>query len=132
MSRMGWWPGSLSPESAQRQIPLVVGPVALDVLGCRALVEGRVIHLPAREAAILEVLMRNPGRVMLVSELCAAIGERADRGEHVARWARRLARRLVLSPLLAPLIESVGIESVGDEGYRYTSTEFPAEERLDV
>jgi hypothetical protein len=40
--------------------------------GCRwrrVVVEGCVVHLPAREAAILEVLRRNPGRVVSVREL---------------------------------------------------------------
>jgi DNA-binding response OmpR family regulator len=79
-----------------------------------------VVHLPAQEAAILEVLMRNPGRVVSVSELMGAIGQPQDRSEHVARWVRRLARRLVISPLLAPLVESVG-----NAGYRYTPIGLP-------
>ena len=111
-------------ELAEGRAPLVVGPAALDVVGRRVLVEGRVVHLPAREAAILEVLMRNPGRVVSVSELRGAIGEQQDRSEHVARWARRLVRRLVISPLLAPLVEPVG-----KAGYRYTWTGLAAERR---
>lgn len=94
----GWWRGSAARELAQRRAPLVVGPAALDVVGCRVVVEGYVVHLLAREAAILEALMRNPGRVVSVSELCRMIGEQQSCSEHVARWARCLARRLVVSP----------------------------------
>jgi DNA-binding response OmpR family regulator len=123
---MGWWRGSAWQELEQRRAPLVVGPVALDVVGCRVVVEGCVVHLPAREAAILEVLMRNPGRVVSVSELCGVIGEQQDRGEYVKWWVRRLARRLVVSPLLAPLIESVE-----NAGYRYTWIGLPEERKSD-
>jgi two-component system copper resistance phosphate regulon response regulator CusR len=124
---MGWWRGSLWQELTQWRVPLVAGPVALDVVGCRVLIEGRVVHLPAREAAILEVLMRHPGRVISVSELTGAIGEQADRGEQVARWVHRLARRLVISPLQAPLVESVP-----NAGYRYTPIASPGERQPDL
>jgi DNA-binding response OmpR family regulator len=97
---------------------LIVGPAALDVVGRRVIIEGYIVHLPARETAILEVLMRHSGRVVSPSELCAAIGQRPNRDHQVARWVRRLTRRLMINPLLAPVIESV--ESVG---YRYIPTE---------
>ena len=117
---MDWWRGSAWQELAPRRVSLVVGPVALDVVRHRVLVGGRVVHLPARETAILEVLMRNPGRVISVSELARAIGEQADRDRQVARWVGRLARRLALSPLQAPLVESVP-----NAGYRYTPIASP-------
>lgn len=123
MSRStGWWRGLGWRQRKQPQAPLVVGPVALDVLNRRVLVEGCVVHLPAREAAILEALMHNPGRVLSVSELSGAIGEQAERAQRVARWVRRLARRLVASPLQAPLVESVG-----NAGYRYIPMGLPEE-----
>jgi DNA-binding response OmpR family regulator len=99
----GWWRGFVRQKLIQRQAPLVVGPAALDVVGRRVLIQGCMVRLPAREAAILEVLMRNPGRVVSLSELSGAIDQPQDHSEHVARWVRRLARRLVISPLLAPL-----------------------------
>lgn len=95
-----------------------VGPAALDVVGRRVIIQGHIVHLPARDAAILEVLMHYAGRVVSPRELCAAIGQRPNRDDHVARWVRRLTRRLMINPLLAPLIESV--DSVG---YRYIPTE---------
>jgi two-component system, OmpR family, response regulator len=113
--RRRWWSAPLRHRLAERQAPLIVGPAALDVVGRRVIIAGYVVHLPAREAAILEVLMRHAGRVVSLSELRAAIGDRQHREEHVARWVRRLTRRLTVNPLLAPLIESV--ESAG---YRYS------------
>jgi len=94
--------------------------VALDVVGRRVLVDGFVVHLPVREAAILEVLMRDAGRVVSLSELRGAIGARQAADDDVARWVRRLGRRLAVSPLLAPLIESVGTA-----GYRYSWADLP-------
>jgi DNA-binding response OmpR family regulator len=84
------------------------------------LVDGFVVHLPVREAAILEVLMRDAGCVVSLGELHRAIGARHAGDDDVARWVRRLSRRLVVSPLLVPLIESVGTA-----GYRYTWTALP-------
>lgn len=88
------------------------------------MIAGYLVHLPAREAAILDVLMRNAGRVVSVSELCTVIGERQDHGPYVARSARRLARRLIVSPPHAPLVESVG-----NAGYRYTPIASPKRRR---
>jgi len=110
-----WWRRSAYRQHAGRQAPLIVGPAALDVVGRRVLVDGFVVHLPVREAAILEVLMRDAGRVVSPRELHRAIGARRAGEDDVARWVRRLSRRLIVSPLLAPLIESVGTA-----GYRYT------------
>jgi two-component system KDP operon response regulator KdpE len=115
---MRCWPAPAQQGLAEQRPPLIVGPAALDVIRRRVLIEGYIVHLPARETAILEVLMRHAGRVVSPRELCAAIGQRPNRDDHVARWVRRLTRRLMINPLLAPLIESV--DSVG---YRYIPTE---------
>ena len=124
---MDWWRRSAWYKLAQRQVPLVVGPVALDVVRRRVLIDGRVMHLPAPETAILEVLMRNPGRVISVNELTEAIGEQADRGPQVAQWGRRLARRLTLSSLHAPVVESVP-----NAGYRYRPITSPNQQHPDL
>lgn len=79
------------------------------------MIEGHIVHLPAREAAILEVLMRHAGQVVSPRALCAAIGQRHHSNHQVARWVRRLAHRLMINPLVPHLVESV--QSVG---YRYT------------
>jgi two-component system response regulator RegX3 len=96
---------------------LVVGPVALDRATHRALISGQVVHLPAREAAVLEHLMRQPGRVLPTTELLAAAGEPTDHTRQLARLLRRLSRRLRVHPLLPDLIEQVGAA-----GYRFTAT----------
>ncbi|HZD14373.1 MAG TPA: winged helix-turn-helix domain-containing protein [Pseudonocardiaceae bacterium] len=115
---MRWWHAPVQHGLAEVRTPLIVGPAALDVIRHRVLIQGHIVHLPARETAILEVLMRHPGRVVSARQLCAAIGQPPNREDHLARWVRRLTRRLMINPLLAPLIESV--ESVG---YRYIPTE---------
>ena len=111
-----WWRAPAQRGLAQQRAPLIVGPAALDVVGRRVIIQGHIVQLPAREAVILEVLMRHAGQVVSPRELCAATGQRPNH-DHVARWVRRLTRRLMINPLLAPLIESV--ENVG---YRYTPT----------
>ena len=92
-----------------------VGPVELDVRAHRVQIEGHVVHLPAREAALLAVLMRNPGRVMTAAELHAAANGQVQRPEHVRRLVQRLSRRLTVNPLVPPLIERVP-----PGGYRFT------------
>lgn len=110
------WRPFLHEDLITRRTALSVGPVALDVVGRRVMIEGYVVHLPVREAAILEVLMGQAGRVVSPRELGAAIGQRHHRDPHLARWVRRLSRRLMVTPFLPPLIET--IESAG---YRYTA-----------
>lgn len=97
-------------------LSLVVGPVALDRAARRALVAGYVVHLPARKAAILEMLMRNARRVLPATELLAATGDQLDHTRQLRRLLRRLSRRLAISPLLPQLIERVG-----PDGYRFIS-----------
>lgn len=115
---MQWWRSFLHEDLAKQRLPLSVGSVALDVVGRRVMIEGFVVHLAAREAAILEVLMRQAGRVVSPRELDAAIGQRPNRDDHLAQCVRRLRRRLMVTPLLPPLIETVD-----GAGYRYTVIE---------
>ena len=79
------------------------------------MIQGCVVHLPGREAAILEVLMRQAGQVVSPRQLSAAIGQRHHRDDRLTRWVHRLSRRLMVSPLLPSLIETVD-----SAGYRYT------------
>jgi DNA-binding response OmpR family regulator len=87
----------------------------LDRAARRALVSGRVVHLPAGEAAILNVLMRSPGRVLPATELLAATGDQRNHPARPRRLIRRLSRRLATNPLGPRLIERVG-----PDGYRFT------------
>jgi DNA-binding response OmpR family regulator len=101
--------------TADPPAPLVAGPVVLDRDARRALVTGRVVHLPAGEAVILEVLMRSPGRVLPARELLAATGDQLEHTAQLRRLVRRLSRRLAINPLLPRLIERIG-----PDGYRFT------------
>lgn len=103
---------SQTSEPAATQLPLVVGPVVLDLGARRVLIEGHVVHLPVGEAVILDMLMRNPGRVLSRHELSVGADDRTAR--QLARLTRRLCRRLTVSPLLPRLIERVG-----RDGYRF-------------
>jgi DNA-binding response OmpR family regulator len=74
--------------------------VVLDVLRRRALVDGYVVRLPAREALLLGVLMRQTGQIVSQTELLHAAWGTGDPGDrHLERHVRRLRRRLVPSPL---------------------------------
>ena len=52
------------PPEATERVSLTVGDLELDLLGRRALRAGQAIPLLGKEFALLEALMRNPGRVM--------------------------------------------------------------------
>jgi DNA-binding response OmpR family regulator len=95
--------------------PLIVGPAALDRAGRRVMIAGHLIHLPDREAAVLDLLMHHPGRVLSCTQLKAAAGQHSDNPARVAKVVDRLGRRLTIHPLLPPLIERVGTT-----GYRFT------------
>jgi DNA-binding response OmpR family regulator len=103
----------LSLSTFGHRRPLVVGPVVLDRAACRALVSGQLVHLPAQEAALLEVLMSHPGRVLSAAELLAT--HDAKTAARLDTLVRRLSSRLAVIPLPQPLIERVGIA-----GYRFT------------
>jgi two-component system KDP operon response regulator KdpE len=109
-------PKEAAMTRAPHRPPLVVGPAALDRAGRRALIAGHVVHLPAQEAAILDQLMRHPGRVFAATELLAATGQSTENAERLPRLMRRLTRRLEVCPLLPPLIERVE-----PTGYRFTT-----------
>lgn len=52
---------------------LSVGPVALDPAGRRAYLDGAPLDLPAKEFAILELLLRNAGKVISRAQLESAL-----------------------------------------------------------
>ena len=92
--------------------------VVLDVARRRVHVDGHVVHLPAREAAVLRVLMTRAGQVVYR----AALGDAAGTAHHRAlnRLVRRLRRRLQPSPLCP-----TRLHRVGDTGYLYGSEAEP-------
>ena len=52
---------------------LRAGPVTLDPAARRAFLDGQPLELPAKEFAILELFMRNPGRVLSRAQLESAL-----------------------------------------------------------
>lgn len=107
------WPRRNQASAGAVRQPITVGGIALDPAARRVRVEGMVIHLPVREAVLLDLLMRCPGRVLGVDDLRAAGDAAAGR-----RTYRRLARRLMVDPLTPRLVERVG-----GSGYRFTPIE---------
>jgi two-component system copper resistance phosphate regulon response regulator CusR len=72
-------------ESAQpASTSLVHGGVVLDILGRRATVEGREVELSAREFALAEQFLRNPGHVLSREQLLSRVwGLDFDPGSNV-------------------------------------------------
>lgn len=68
------------------------------------LVDGHLVHLPGIEVQLLEILVAQPGRVVALDAVVAGLGISAARA---IRVARRLRRRLLVSPLYPPLIEII-------------------------
>lgn len=78
--------------------PLRVGPLVVDRNARRALLNGRVIDLSAKEFALLAALAKDPGRVWTKRELLRDVwdyrGETRTRtvDSHASRLRRKLAR----------------------------------------
>ena len=91
--------------------------VVFDGLRRRVLVDGYVVHLRAREAAVLGVLMVHPGQLVYNPALVNA-GWGTQRAHHSAvdRLMRRLRRRLEPSP-----VSPARLRRVGDTGYIFGS-----------
>jgi len=77
--------------------PIVLGALRFDTQHREAWVDGQVLHLPRRELAVLDLLMRRAGRVVLREALEAAVFGFDDvpasntLDSHVSRLRRRLA-----------------------------------------
>jgi DNA-binding response OmpR family regulator len=100
--------------SSQRSAMFVAGPVALDVAARSVSVGGAAIELSARECDVLELLMRNRGRVMARGDIEEHVwGSRFVGTSNVVDvFVRRVRRKLRdASPIL---------ETVRGVGYRIT------------
>ncbi len=75
---------------------LVAGPVVLDTERHQVTVDGRTVHMPLKEFAILELLMENPGRVVTRSSLMNNVwghdhvGDTKTLDVHIRRLRRRI------------------------------------------
>lgn len=96
--------------------------VVLDSLRRRVQVDGYVVHLSARETAVLRALMTRAGRVVYRPVLAAAAWGGDIEADHcpLDRLLGRLRRRLEPSPL-----SPVRLHRVGDAGYLFGSRPDP-------
>ncbi|MBV9139907.1 MAG: winged helix-turn-helix transcriptional regulator [Pseudonocardiales bacterium] len=105
-------PGQARGKDTHEQVMAADGLV-FDTRRRRVLLDGYVVHLPAREAALLRVLMAHPGQLVARSALVnAAWGAPGPPPGAVDRLLRRLRRRLQLSP-----VSPARLRRVGDIGY---------------
>jgi two-component system response regulator RegX3 len=70
---------------------LEVGPVRMDVERHTVTVDGTDVRLPLKEFELLEMFLRNPGRVLTRGQLIDASGARLRRRHQDARRAREAA-----------------------------------------
>ena len=76
------------------------GGLTLDVAGRRATRAGRPIELTGREADLLELLLREPGRVITRERALDEIWEDGAQDNVVDRYVTRLRRKLGPPPLI--------------------------------
>jgi two-component system response regulator MprA len=88
---------------------LAYADLSLDVAGRTATRSGRALDLTGRETALLELLLRQPGRVLTRERALEEIWEDAAEANVVDRYVTRLRRKLGDPPL---------IQTVTGVGYR--------------
>jgi two-component system response regulator MprA len=76
------------------------GDLTLDVAGRRATRAGRPIDLTAREVDLLELLLREPGRVVTRERALEEIWDDGAEANVVDRYVTRLRRKLGTPPLI--------------------------------
>jgi two-component system, OmpR family, response regulator MprA len=76
------------------------GDLTLEVAGRRAVRGGRAIELTGREADLLELLLREPGRVVTRERAIEEIWDDAAEPNVVDRYVTRLRRKLGSPPLI--------------------------------
>jgi DNA-binding response OmpR family regulator len=104
----------LREHAAAAETTLQVGDLRLDLLTREARRGELAVRLPAREAALLEFLMRHAGRVCSRAELLSSVwGYDHDPGTNIVQvYVGYLRRKLALPGSPAP------IETVRGAGYR--------------
>jgi DNA-binding response OmpR family regulator len=102
------------PATTQEHVIQAEG-ILLDVPRRRALIDGYLVHLPAREAAVLAVLMAHAGQIVHRAALADAAGGN-DQPDHpdLDRLMQRLRRRTEPSPL-----SPARLHHVSDTGYLF-------------
>jgi two-component system, OmpR family, response regulator len=103
----------LKKEAAPEPTVLGTGRVKLDLRSRRAAVDDRVVEFTAREFALLETFLRNPGQVLSREQLLSHVwGYDFDPGSNVVDVYVRYLRR--------KLGEDV-IETIRGAGYRFVA-----------
>ncbi|MDQ6927742.1 MAG: response regulator transcription factor [Actinomycetota bacterium] len=97
------------PRLATPPERLVGGPLALDTVGRRVTLAGEAIELSDMGVAILEVLLANPGRVLLRRRLAAACGLSGDGNGVLDFQVRRLREKLEASDGIRRIIAVRGV-----------------------
>jgi two-component system OmpR family response regulator len=99
---------SRRPQQTVQQTALQVHDLSLDLLDRTAMRQGQVIALHAKEFALLEVLMRNAGRVVTRSMLLERIwGFNFDPGTSVLETHVSRLRAKIDKPFDTPLIHTM-------------------------
>jgi DNA-binding response OmpR family regulator len=98
-------------RAADEPSALRAGPLTVDVLAHRAVLDGRGIQLSARELALLTAFARHPGQVLSRSQLLDMVwGLDHDPGSNVVEVYVAALRRKIGAPFL---------ETVRGIGYRF-------------
>ncbi|MFZ1287065.1 MAG: response regulator transcription factor [Candidatus Phosphoribacter sp.] len=102
----------LRETSGPEETVLTHGAIGLDLRTRRATVDGRVVDLSAREFALAETFLRNPGQVLAREQLLSHVwGYDFDPGSNIVDvYVRYLRRKLGVHR----------IETVRGMGYRFT------------
>jgi DNA-binding response OmpR family regulator len=113
----------LHGERAPEVTVLRAGALALDLRTRRAEIGGQQVDLSAREFALVEILLRNPGQVLTREQLLSHVwGFDFDPGSNIVDvYVRRLRRKLGSGP----------IETVRGMGYRLREDGDPPDSHSD-
>lgn len=94
-------------SSAKPKNVLEFEDLVLEVGSCRAFRSGREIYLSATEFRLLELLVRNPGRVLSRSAILDAVwGNRRGVGENTVEAFVRLLRKKMRDDTAKKLIQT--------------------------
>jgi len=91
---------ALTRRGAEPQARLAYADLSLDVSARTAVRAGRTIELTGREAALLELLLRAPGRPLTRERAIDEIWDGAAEANVVDRYVTRLRRKLGSPPLI--------------------------------
>jgi two-component system OmpR family response regulator len=96
--------------SSQRSVTFTAGPVVLDVAARLVMVRGATVDLSAREFDVLELLLRNRGRVMMRGDIEEHVwGSRFTGTSNVVDvFVRRVRRKLGGAASLVETVRGVG------------------------